>query len=60
MKLVIELLQKELERQNLLINSNKVAIMDMYGVTIEHLYPDMVQLRDQIEEAITLLKTHSK
>ena len=60
MKLVIELLQKELERQNLLINSNKVAIMDMYGVTIEYLYPDMVQLRDQIEEAITLLKTHSK
>jgi hypothetical protein len=67
MNLVIDLLSKELERQNLLIMSNKIQkqaranVPDLKsdGPLIEHVYPNMVQLRDQIEDAIAYLKTKS-
>ena len=62
MNLVIELLQKELERQNLLIASNKMEKQkhkDMPGykgpALLEKVYPNMVQLRDEIEKAIKIL-----
>lgn len=66
MQLVIELLSKELERQNLLILANERAKEDpenslyKYHPLPEVVFPQMEQLRDQIEEAIALLKTHSK
>jgi hypothetical protein len=65
MNLVIKLLEKELERQNLLIMSNKMAKAapdkSKYkgGPLPEEVYPNMVQLRDQIEDAIALLKTQN-
>jgi hypothetical protein len=65
MELVIMLLEKELERQNLLIMANKMDKQkrkDMPGIKmdgppLDHIYPNMVQLRDQIEDAIAYLKT---
>jgi hypothetical protein len=65
MKLVIELLEKELERQNLLIATSERAKLRMrefplfcYDKSImEEVYPNMVQLKDQIENAIAYLKT---
>jgi hypothetical protein len=63
MTLVIALLEKELERQNLLILANERAKEDpensLYKYTglPEVIYPNMVQLRDQLEEAIAYLKT---
>lgn len=67
MKLVLELLAKELERQNLLIASNKwdkanredYPDIKVWGPLIEEVYPNMVQLRDEIENAIAYLKTKS-
>ena len=64
MLLVIELLQKELERQDLLIASNKFdksnredyPNIKVWGPLIEEVYPNMLQLRDQIEDAIAYLK----
>jgi hypothetical protein len=65
MLLVIQLLEKELERQNLLIMANKIEkqkYKDLPGYKgpplIENSFPNMVQLRDQIEDAIALLKAH--
>lgn len=63
MNFVINLLEKELERQNLLILANERAKEDpensLYKYTglPEVVYPNMVQLRDQIVDAIALLKT---
>lgn len=65
MKLVIELLEKELERQNLIIASNervKQHMMDFPKFTyekplFEEIYPNMLQLRDELESAIAILKT---
>ena len=63
MELVITLLELELERQNLLILSNERAKEDpensLYKYTglPEVVYPNMVQLRDEIESAIAYLKT---
>ena len=67
MELVIQLLQKELERQNLLIMANKMdkqnrsnyPNMKTEGPLIEAVYPNMLQLRDEIEDAIAYLKTKS-
>lgn len=64
MVLVIALLQKELERQNLLIaasekaNSQREASPEYRANNppIEHFYPNIYQLRDQIIEAIAYLK----
>lgn len=61
MNLVITLLQKELERQNLLIASCKFENAEKKGDPryLPHkISPSMVQLRDQIEDAIAYLKTH--
>lgn len=66
MKLVIECLKKELERQNLLIMSNKMEKQkqkDLPGykgppVLPEQVYPKMVQFRDELESAIVLLETY--
>lgn len=64
MLLVIELLQKELERQNLLIASNERVkqsnkefpmFAHLESTFYEQVYPNMVQLRDQIEDAIAYL-----
>ena len=65
LNLAIEVLEKELERTNLLIMSNKVdkqyrkdfPEIRVHGPLIEEIYPNMVQLRDQIEDAIAYLKT---
>jgi hypothetical protein len=64
MNLVISLLEKALERQNLLIMANKMEKQkhkNMPGYKgpelPEVVYPNMVQLRDQIEDAIAFLKT---
>lgn len=64
MRLVLDLLEKELERQNLLIMSNKMEKQkhkDMPGykgpALPEEIYPNLLQLRDQIEDAIAYLKT---
>jgi hypothetical protein len=64
LNLVIELLQKELERENLLIAASENAnpqreASPEYRANnppIEHFYPNIYQLRDQIIEAITYLK----
>ncbi len=67
MTLVIQLLEKELERQNLLIATNDQMWEEIRqqefpssprGPTPEEVYPNMVQLRDQIEDAIAILRTH--
>ncbi len=67
MQLVITLLEKELERQNLLIATNDQMWEEIRqqefasyprGPTPEEIYPNMVQLRDQIEDAIAILRTH--
>jgi hypothetical protein len=65
--LVIELLEKELERQNLLIASNEhikqkrkeFPNMKDDGPLIEFVYPNMVKLKSQLEDAIALLKTQN-
>jgi len=67
MKLVIECLEKELERQNLLIMSNKLDKQNRLdfpniktdGPLIEEVYPKMEQFREELEDAITLLKSKS-
>lgn len=65
MKLVFELLAKELERQNLLIATNDQMWEEIErqgmasnprGPVPSEIYPNMLQLRDQIEEAIAYLK----
>ena len=64
MKLVLELLAKELERENLLIAASENAnpqreASPEYRANnppIEHFYPNIYQLRDQIENAIAYLK----
>jgi hypothetical protein len=64
MNLVIELLSKELERENLLIAASENAnpqreASPEYRANnppIEHFYPNIYQLRDQIIEAIAYLK----
>lgn len=65
MTLVIECLRKELERQNLLIMSNKMEKQkrkDLPGykgpVLLEAVYPNMLQFRDELESAIILLETY--
>ncbi len=64
LNLAIEVLEKELERTNLLIMSNKIQKQSREkhpdlktdGPLIEHVYPHMNQLRDQLEDAIAFLK----
>jgi hypothetical protein len=66
MKFVLELLAKELERQNLLIAASENAnpqreASPEYRANnppIEHFYPNIYQLRDQLEFAIAFLKLH--
>lgn len=63
MELVVHLLQKELERQNILITANKrdkqnradFPEIKTSGPLIETVYPNMIQLRDEIEKAIKIL-----
>lgn len=67
MKLVIECLKKELERQNLLIMANKMEKQkqqDLPGykgpaVLPEQVYPKMEQFRDELEAAIAFLKLYN-
>jgi hypothetical protein len=63
MKLVIECLEKELERQNLIIASNERVKQHMIDFPatyekplLEEIYPNMVQFRDELETAIAHLK----
>ncbi len=66
MNIVIDCLKKELERQNLLIMSNKwdkQNRLDFPGIKaeaplIEEVYPKMEQFRDELENAIILLETY--
>ena len=51
MLLVIAHLEKELERQNLLIASREA------NKEIDMAYPNMEQFRDELELAIAILKT---
>lgn len=64
MHLVISHLEKELERQNLLIEANKIdkqIYVDnpIYQAVapIDYIYPNMEQFRDELEHAIAILKT---
>lgn len=63
MKKVIELLEKELERQNLLHMSNKVEKTKKKdlgdGYKGPPLYPESHLFRDELEDAIALLKIKS-
>jgi hypothetical protein len=60
LNLVIEVLEKELERQNLLIQSNTmVGIDEIEGPFIIKAPPSMLQLRDQLIDAIAYLKAKS-
>lgn len=62
MNLVVEHLQKELERQNLLIMANRMAKANPEkskykgGPLPEDVYPNMEQFRDELEQAIKYLK----
>lgn len=66
LNLAIEVLEKELERQNLLIKTNE-NIKDKrietpfgeMGVVILQSHENMLKMRDQIVDAIALLKTHN-
>lgn len=65
MELVIKHLEKELERQNLLIATNEEMKEEINkhpfsswprGPMPEEIYPDMEQFRDELEKAIEYLK----
>lgn len=65
MRLVIECLQKELERQNLLIATNEDMRKEINkhpfsswprGPMPEEIYPNMEQFRDELEQVIEYLK----
>jgi hypothetical protein len=64
MLLVIAHLEKELERQNLLIMSSKMEEQKYKHLPgykgpppIKSVYPNMEQFRDELEQAIAILKT---
>jgi hypothetical protein len=57
MELVLELLRKELERQNLLIKTHENILDRNLDPLPDSLTSNMYQLRDQIEDAIAVLKT---
>lgn len=66
LNLAIEVLEKELERQNLLIATNEdmwkeIEVLGQAsnprGPTPIEVYPNMLQLRDELESAIAILKT---
>jgi hypothetical protein len=59
MELVLELLRKELERQNLLIKTHENILDRNLDPLPDSLTSNMYQLRDQIEDAIALLKTQN-
>ncbi len=65
MRLVIQLLEKELERQNLLIDTNSQMWEEIEkqglssnprGPTPSDVYPNLFGLRDELEQAIKILK----
>jgi uncharacterized protein YlaN (UPF0358 family) len=61
MKLVLEVLSKELERQHLLIATNENMLEGGFDFTMprhplpEEIYPKMYELRDELEKAIKIL-----
>lgn len=54
LNLAIEVLEKELERQNLLIAASETPIYRS-ELTIGEVYPHMIELRSQLEDAIKIL-----
>lgn len=65
MNLVIECLTKELERQNILImaDENNKPLRDespefrVNNPALESIYPNTIQFKKELENAISLLKT---
>lgn len=56
LNLAIEVLEKELERQNLLIKTHENILDRNLDPLPDSLTSNMYQLRDQIEDAIAVLK----